>query len=83
MTNATQTTSGQKDSATLADRARDVAGDAQEKVSSATTATVGAAKGHPYATAGIVAGVAAAIGGAAYAASRRNQAETSKSKTKH
>ncbi len=88
MTNASQASSGQshsgqKDTGTLADRARHLAGDAQEKVSAATTATVDAAKEHPYATAGIVAGVAAAIGGAAYAASRRNQTDSPKGKTTH
>lgn len=83
MTNATHTNAGQKDSATLAERARNAAGDAQARMNSATTATVDAAKEHPYATAGIIAGVAAAVGGAAYAASRRSQPETGKGKTKH
>lgn len=73
MTDATQNKTGaaktgQNDNATLAERAKDVAGTAQEKVTSAAAATVGAAKDHPYAAAGIVAGVAAAVGGAVYAA---------------
>ncbi|MCD2316114.1 hypothetical protein LQ954_08125 [Sphingomonas sp. IC-11] len=83
MTNATHTNAGQKGSATLAERARDAAGGAQARVTSATTATMDAAKGHPYAAAGIIAGVAAAVGGAAYAATRRGQPGTGKGKTKH
>lgn len=83
MTNATHTNAGQKDSATLAERARSVAGGAQARMTSATNATMDAAKGHPYAAAGIIAGVAAAVGGAAFAATRRGQPEADKSKTKH
>ena len=51
-------------------RARGYATSAQERVSSAATATMDAAKDHPYAAAGIAVGVAAAVGGAAYAATR-------------
>lgn len=54
----------------LADKAKDAAGVAQEKVVAAANATVGAAKDHPYAAAGIAAGVAAAVAGGAYAASK-------------
>lgn len=68
MTDATQTKNDQAGNVTLTDRAKDAASAAQEKVTSAASATVEAAKGHPYAAAGIVAGVAAAVGGAVYAA---------------
>ena len=84
MTTATQ--SNTQDNATIADRARDAASGAQARVSSATSATVGAAKDHPYAAAGIVAGALAAIGGAAYAATRSSSSATTagtKGKTKH
>lgn len=49
-----------------ADRAREAAGQAQEKVSAAATAAVDAAKERPYAAAGIAAGVAVAAAGAAF-----------------
>ncbi len=82
MTNATQNKATSAHEASLAERARQAASGAQAKVSAATSATTGAVKDHPYATAGIVAGVAAAIGGAACAASRRN-AEQGHGSTKH
>ena len=75
MTDATQNKTGQDDNATLAERAKDVASTAQEKVTSAASATVEAAKEHPYAAAGIVAGVAAAVGGAVYAATTLGAAD--------
>jgi ElaB/YqjD/DUF883 family membrane-anchored ribosome-binding protein len=80
MTDATQNKTGenktgQNDNATLTDRAKDVASTAQEKVTSAASATVEAAKEHPYAAAGIVAGVAAAVGGAVYAATSLGSAD--------
>ncbi len=82
---ATATQSNTQKNATLADRARDAASGAQARVSSATSATVDRAKDHPYAAAGIVAGALAAIGGAAYAATRSGSGTTagSKGKTKH
>ena len=86
MATATQTNNASKSNATLADRARNAASGAQARVSSATSATVDAAKERPYAAAGIVAGVAAALGGAAYAATRMGSSNTgasSKGKTKH
>lgn len=58
------------DKGSLTNRAREAASTAQEAVSSAALATVGAAREHPYAAAGIAVGVAAAVGGAAYAATR-------------
>lgn len=84
MANATQSNAEQNNE-TLADRARDAAQGAQARVSSATSATVDAAKSRPYAAAGIVAGAIAAIGGAAYAATRMSNSTTDqgKGKTKH
>ena len=55
-----------KAQASYADRARDAAGQAQEKVSAAAIAAVDAAKERPYAAAAIGAGVAAAVAGAAF-----------------
>ncbi|QNE31119.1 hypothetical protein F1C10_03610 [Sphingomonas sp. NBWT7] len=69
MTNA-QKISGANDAASLTERAREAASSAGEKVAAAASSTVEAAKDHPYAAAGIVAGVAAAVGGAAYAATK-------------
>jgi len=66
----TTTSTANHSDATLADRAREAASDAQERVSAAASATVEAAKDHPYAAAGIAAGVAAAVGGAVYAATQ-------------
>jgi hypothetical protein len=85
MATATQTNNASKSNATLADRARNAASGAQARVSSATSATVDAARERPYAAAGIVAGALAAIGGAAYAATRGSSGTTaaSKVKTKH
>ncbi len=81
----TATPGNHQKNATLADRARDAATGAQARVSSATSATVDAARDHPYAAAGIVAGALAAIGGAAYAAKRAGGTgtTTNKGKTRH
>jgi hypothetical protein len=83
MATATQRTT--QKNASLTDRARSAASGAQTRVSNATSATVDAAKDHPYAAAGIVAGAIAAVGGAAYAATRKSDSTTttSKAKTKH
>ncbi len=70
MTNASQTKTDQNDTGSFADRARDAASGAGEKVTAAASSTVEKAKNNPYATAGIVAGVAAAVGGAALAATK-------------
>ncbi len=75
MTNASQnktgaSNSGSDDSGSLAERAREAASGAGDKVSAAASSTVEKVKSHPYAAAGIVAGVAAAVGGAAFAASK-------------
>lgn len=75
MPNATQAKTGENQT-TLADRARHAVQGAQARMSSASSATVDAAKSRPYAAAGIVAGAVAAIGGAAYAASRRGSSTT-------
>lgn len=83
MPTATQRTT--QKNASLTDRARSAASGAQARVSNATSATADAAKDHPYAAAGIVAGAIAAVGGAAYAATRKSDSNTatSKNKTKH
>ena len=80
MTNA-NTTGTTPENETLTDRAKGYAASAQEKVSSAASATLDAAKEHPYAAAGIAAGVAAAVGGAAYAATRMADAGDTKAKS--
>lgn len=82
---ATATQRNTQKNASLTDRARSAASGAQTRVSNATSATVDAAKDHPYAAAGIVAGAIAAVGGAAYAATRKSDGTTttSKAKTKH
>jgi len=54
---------------------------AQGKVSSAANATIDAAKEHPYAAAGLAAGVAAAVAGGAYAASKLGEGKTRKAKS--
>ena len=69
MTNA-QKTGGATDAASLTERAREAASSAGEKVAAAASSTVEAAKERPYAAVGIVAGVAAAVGGVAYAATK-------------
>lgn len=83
MATATQSKTSPNNS-TIADRARNAASGAQARVSSATSATVDAARDHPYAAAGIVAGAIAAVGGAAFAATRLSSTpEPTKRKTKH
>jgi hypothetical protein len=52
---------------------------AQEKLSGAVDATVGAVKDHPVAAAAIAAGAAAAVGGAAYAATQLGRDKPSSS----
>ncbi|MGJ3629368.1 hypothetical protein AB5I41_25475 [Sphingomonas sp. MMS24-JH45] len=54
------------DASGTADRVREAATHAQEKVTAAATKTVESAKDKPYAAAGIVAGVAVAAAGVAY-----------------
>ncbi len=71
------TTNADRAEPTLTERARDAASSAGERVTSAASATVEAAKDHPYAAAGIAAGVAAAVGGAVYAATQLGGTETS------
>ncbi len=71
----TTTNTPHQNDATLADRAREAAAGAQERVSAAASATVEAARDHPYAAAGIAAGVAAAVGGAVYAATQRGTSD--------
>lgn len=60
----------ESESAGLRDRARGYASGAQDRIASAGSATLDAAREHPYAAAGVVAGVAAAVGGLAYAATQ-------------
>jgi ElaB/YqjD/DUF883 family membrane-anchored ribosome-binding protein len=75
MTNASQNKtvashSGSEDTGSLTERARDAASGAGDKMTAAASSTMEKVKSHPYAAAGIVAGVAAAVGGAAFAASK-------------
>jgi len=63
-------------------KARSAATTAQKKVSSAAGATASAAKEHPYAAAGIAAGVAAAVAGGAYAATRLGDKKARPAKAK-
>lgn len=70
MTDTALNTMPENDSTGLRDRARDYASGAQDRIASAGSATLDAAREHPYAAAGVVAGVAAAVGGLAYAATQ-------------
>lgn len=79
MTTRTETDAEQKKS--LTEKAQDAAKTAGEKVFSASSATVQAAKDHPYAAAGIAAGVAAAVAGAAIGATKLREGDGEDEKT--
>lgn len=78
---ANETTPG--DNVTAAtEEAKSFIAQAQEKLSGAVDATVGAVKDHPVAAAAIAAGAAAAVGGAAYAATQLGRDKAAPGKPK-
>lgn len=78
---ATETTPGDNIAPTT-EEAKSFIAQAQERLSGAVDATVGAVKEHPVAAAAIAAGAAAAVGGAAYAASQYRSDKPAPAKSK-
>jgi ElaB/YqjD/DUF883 family membrane-anchored ribosome-binding protein len=82
-TTTTETSTEKTTTEVVTEEAKSFLAQAQEAISDAVDATVGAVKEHPIAAAGIAAGVAAAVGGAAYAATQlRSDKDAPASKTK-
>ena len=67
--------------ATAKEKASSAASTAREKATDAGSRAVEAAKEHPYAAAGIAAGVAAAVAGGVYAATKLGSSSDTKPKT--